>query len=378
MLHEWVRKLTTLGYIHIAKPMLFQLSPDSVHNQMINTGKIVQSTPVVNMLPRLWSHQDEKYLSQTLHGIYFKNPVGLSAGLDKNVEIPGLLHSVGFGFMTGGSVTYRVCEGNPRPWFYRLPNTRSLVVNAGLPNHGATAIAARIANAPVSWWKDFPLVVSIAKTNNKENASDEEAIKDYTSSLALLEKQGIVKAYEINISCPNTYGGEPFTTPKRLDQLLSAIDELALTRPVFIKMPINLPWEEFDALLQVIVAHNIQAVTIANLNKDRKSVKLKDELPDSVKGNLSGIPTKELGLELIRKTYQAYGDKLTIIGVGGIFSADDAYEKIRAGASMVELITGMIYTGPQLIGDINHDIVELLKKDGFSTIAEAVGADNKK
>ena len=144
-------------------------------------------------------------------------------------------------------------------------------------------------------------------------------------------------------------------------------------------MPHLYDLKQFDSLLKVIVEHNIQGVTVANLIKDRERVDLKDPLTDDIRGGLSGEPTRAHSLELIKHTYKNYGDKLTIIGVGGIFSAEDAYAKIKAGASLVGLITGLFFEGPQLIGRMNRELSQLLKNDGFSSIPEAIGADfNKK
>jgi len=142
-------------------------------------------------------------------------------------------------------------------------------------------------------------------------------------------------------------------------------------------MPSDLDWPQFNKLLQEIIKHRIAGVTISNLAKDRSKLKLKDELPATVKGNLSGKPTWEISNHLIKETFLNYGDKLTIIGVGGVFSPEDAYTKIKLGASLVELITGMIFGGPQLIGQINLGIVKLLKKDGYRHISEAIGVDAK-
>ncbi|QWQ32425.1 hypothetical protein KOY48_00940 [Candidatus Minimicrobia naudis] len=137
--------------------------------------------------------------------------------------------------------------------------------------------------------------------------------------------------------------------------------------------------KQFDSLLKVIIQHNIQGVTVANLIKDRKKVEIKDPLTDEIRGGLSGEPTRKHSLELNRHTYKNYGDKLTSISVGGVFSTEDAYAKIKAGASLVGLITGLFFEGPQLIGRINRELVQLLKNDGFSSISEAIGADfNKK
>ncbi len=328
------------------------------------------------LVSTIWAYRNQRVLSQSIDGIVFPNPVGLSAGFDKNIELVPTLKAVGFGFMTGGSVTFEECAGNPRPWFYRLPKSKSLVVNAGLANNGVQHIRKRVHRYSNRQINNFPLVVSIAKTNNSKNCTDSEAIKDYVGSLRLLRDEAHICAFEINISCPNTYGGEPFTTPKRLRALLDAVVELNLEQPIWIKMPINLAWEDFDALLNIILDLNIHTVTIGNLNKNRAAPTLADDLPETVPGNLSGLPTQKLSDDLIAKTYKKYGSKLTIIGVGGIFNAEDAYRKICLGASMVGLITGMIFEGPQLIGQINHDLVRLLDKDGFTNISEAIGALN--
>lgn len=372
-----VRRVTEWGYRHVAKPIMFRHKPDAVHHGLIRAAKQVQRLPGVRSLPRLWSYQDEM-LQTEVAGIAFRNPVGLSAGFDKTIEMPPVMKNVGFGWMTGGSVTFGAYEGNEKPWFHRLPNSKSLVVNAGLPSEGTAVVAERVHVYPRHLFAGFPLNVSVAKTNSRESVGDDAGVKDYCESLAVFDALSHVAMLEINISCPNTFGGEPFTTSVRLEKLLKAVDKLALTKPVFIKMPINLPFDEFDALLEVIDRHRVTGVTIGNLMKDRNKVKLQDKLPDDVKGNLSGRPTKDLTTELVRRTYQRYGKTLVVIGVGGIMSAEDAYEKIRAGASLVALITGLIYEGPQLVGDINRGLVRLLKRDGFASIAEAVGTETKK
>lgn len=364
-------------YRHIIKPVLFTQSPDDVHSGLLRLSRVRQRLAWTNgLVHTLWAHQDDAVLSQTIDGVVFRNPVGLSAGFDKNVELIPTMKAVGFGFMTGGSVTHKTCAGNPRPWFYRLPKSKSLVVHAGLPNDGASAVHAHIKSFPDNVYTDFPLIISVAKTNSPDTCTDTEAIEDYIGTLAELRSAQNISAFEINISCPNTYGGEPFTTPERLDALLARIDSLKLKQPVWVKMPVSLSWSAFAALLDVIVEHNVSTITIANLIKDRSNVTLRDELPDSVLGNLSGAPTKEPSNELIARTYEHYGGQLTIIGVGGVSSAEDAYQKIRLGASMVELITGMIFEGPQLIGDINQGLVTLLQQDGFSHISEAIGVEH--
>ena len=370
-----IRSITRFGYQHIAKPILFLNKPDTVHNAMIRTAKLVQKTPVVRALPKLWSYQNEKVLGQTIAGLYFRNPVGVSAGFDKKIEMPPLLRSVGFGWMTAGSVTYGAYKGNEGDWYFRLPKTKSIVVNAGLPSEGTPVVAERVRSYDTALFDAFPLNVSVAKTNDQCSVGDAEGVKDYCESLKIFDGLEQVSMHEINISCPNTFGGEPFTTPARLEMLLAAVDALKLRKLVFVKMPISMPLNEYDKLLEVIVRHNVTGVTVGNLMKDRSKATLSDPLPDGVKGNLSGTPNKKLSTELVRRTYGKYGNKLVIIGVGGVMSAEDAYEKIRAGASLVALITGLIFEGPQVVGDINHGLTKLLQRDGLSNISDAIGLD---
>lgn len=367
---------TQKTYKHVIKPALFKQKPDGVHDKLLKTGSKMQKFSVVRgLVGSSWAYRNEQKLGQTILGVNFHNPVGLSAGFDKNFELVPMLKSVGFGFMEGGSITNKPCDGNPRPWFYRLPKTKSLVVYAGLANQGAEKIITRILEFPRATFKNFPINISVAKTNSKEAASEKEAIDDYLGSLIKIQSAGVGDLITLNISCPNTYGGEPFTTPEKLNKLLIKVDKLKLNQPVFIKMPSDLTWPDFEKLVQVADKHKIAGLTISNLAKDRKKVKLLDPLPDEVKGNLSGKPTWELSNKLIKQTYRKYGKRFVIIGVGGIFSAEDAYTKIKLGASLVELITGMIFEGPQLIGQINKGLAKLLEADGYNNIKEAIGVD---
>lgn len=366
------------AYRKIIKPSLFKSSPDDVHARLLRMSRIRQRYPFTDSLvSKALSYQNSANLGQTIQGIHFPNPVGLAAGFDKNIELAPTMKAVGYGFMTGGSVTFLACEGNPRPWFYRLPKQKSLVVNVGLANEGTQAVMDRLRTYKQSLFDRFPLVVSVAKTNSPDANDDPSAIADYVGSLSLLQNQPQVSVIEVNISCPNAFGGEPFTDPQRLEQLLANIDALNIAKPVWVKMPIDLAWPAFNELLNVIVRHNVHGVTIGNLQKSRSEIPSED-LPNEVKGNLSGLPTQAPSDELIRLTYASYGSRLMIVGVGGIFTAQDAYRKICLGASLVELITGMIYEGPQLVGQINRELVDLLKRDNFSTIGEAIGSAHTK
>ena len=363
-------------YKKVIKPILFLFSPDFVHSATIRLGRIVQFFPPIRLIIRQWWNYRNNSLNQQILGIDFKNPVGLSAGFDKNVQLTPLMESVGFGFETAGSVTLAPREGNARPWFHRLPKSKALTVNAGMANKGVPAMTSTIQRNKKKLL-GMPLSMSVAVVAKNRKETDEDAIIDAKNTTMYILQHKLSDIVEINISCPNV-GRVPFSESKMLEKLLSELDKLDRSVPFFVKMPHLENVQEFDNLLQVIARHNIQGVTIANLIKDRTNLKLKDPLTDDIRGGVSGAPTRKQSLKLIRHTYQKYGDKLVIIGVGGIFSAEDAYEKIRAGASLVALITGVIFEGPQLIGQINNELVGLMRKDGFRSISEAIGADYKK
>ena len=369
-------------YKYLVKPLLFLLTPDFTHKLIIFCGRVAQAIPLIRwMVRKMWSFQD-RALQQEIDGVTYRNPVGLSAGFDKNIQLSPLMKNIGFGFASGGSVTLEPRKGNRRPWFHRLPKTKSVVVYAGMPNYGLKKISHHIIKNR-SRIQDMPTVVSVAVIANKSTKDqfgpcvpEGLIVKDVKKAVEYIVKHQLAGVVEINISCPNA-GKEPFIYPETLDMLLREVDCVERNVPFWIKMPHLYDMQQFDLLLQTIVRHNIQGVTVANLVKDRAKVVIKDPLTDEIRGGLSGEPTREHSLELIRHAYQKYGDKLTIIGVGGVFTAEDAYAKIRAGASLVGLITGLFFEGPQLIGRMNRELVTLLKNDGFSHISEAVGADFK-
>jgi dihydroorotate dehydrogenase (fumarate) len=362
-----IRKITRLSYKKAIKPLLFKSSPDTVHSNTVILGKKTSDNRALRKLVQLsWSHHNNA-LEQTIHGVTYKNPVGLSAGFDKNIQLAGMLESGGFGFITGGSVTGGYCAGNTRPWFYRLPEYKSLVVRAGLPNIGSEEVARRLDVSKFESTRQIPLSVSVARTNNKKASTPDEGIEDYIQALKNMQRHA--DTFEINISCPNAFGGEPYSTPAPLHALLSAVDALGLQQPVYIKMPSDLTWPKFSKLLNVITKHNVKGVTICNLLKDRTGL----DISDDMRGGISGKPVQKTSDMLIYNTYREYGDRLTIIGVGGIFTAEDAYRKIKNGASLVALITGLIYEGPQIVGEINSGLTQLLEADGYKNITEAIG-----
>ena len=345
------RRITRLLYKYIAKPLLFRLSPDNAHRYIVTIGSQLQRWRLFRFaISSNWAHPAH-HLERTICGITFKNPIGISAGFDKNGQLVPLIARIGCGFTTVGSITAMPRTGNPKPWFYRLPKTKSLVVHAGLPNEGVDSVVSRLSkNAP-----SIPIIVSVAVVTSNPTDNLQTAVDDATSAISHIILHNVADIIELNISCPNANDNQPFICTPALADLLQQIDSMYYSIPLFVKMPL-LPWEEFEPLLDIIRKHAISGVTIANLVKDRTDVQLQDKLSNSMKGGLSGLPTKQLSTELIRKTRKKCGNTLAIIGVGGIFTAADAKEKLDAGADLVALITGLIFEGPQLIGDIVADL----------------------
>jgi len=375
-MNQALSTISAATYSHVIKPVLFRISPDKVHSLAIRAGVFIQRSGVLlALLKSSWAYDNPNRLGQYIKGLYIKNPVGLSAGFDKSIEVPAVMRAIGFGFMEGGTVTNKPYEGNPRPWFHRLPNSGSLVVHAGLANEGIDKVLQRLRASKKSPFVGFPLNISVAHTNSKKPQSEDEMVEDIMQSLRKVKKARAAQIITLNISCPNTYHGEVFTKPAALKHLLTHVDTLNLGQPVFLKMPCDLTWAEFDALLAVAAKHHVAGVTICNLTKSRKDVSPLDTLPATDKGGLSGKLVFEQSNRLIAKTYVKYSSRFIIIGVGGVFTAADAYTKMRLGASLVEMITGLIYQGPQVVGAINKGLVELLERDGFRSVSDIIGID---
>ena len=295
-------------------------------------------------------------ISKIVDGITYRTPFLLSAGFDYNGRLSNILSHIGFGGEEVGSVTARACEGNAKPRLTRLLESKSILVNKGLRNEGVDAVIKRLQKrksrrglASEASPRKFVVGVSIARTNDAQSVPIQAGIEDYVYSFKRLNEEGIGDYYTINISCPNAFGGESFANPDLLERLLSALATVPCSKPVYIKMPINLPWDDFNALLKVIVAHKLKGVVIGNLNKDYSYLDMREEAPVAYKGGLSGKPCTHLSTDLIYKTREVYGKTLTIIGVGGVMSPETAQEKFDAGADLVQLISGMIFEGPGLV-----------------------------
>lgn len=366
-------RLIRFFYQRFAKPVFFLQDPEDVHDRMCRLGRGLGSFFATRWITRAFLRFEHPMLEQDVCGIHFANPLGLAAGFDKDAHLTEILPSVGFGFEEIGSITGEPCEGNPRPRLWRLPKSRGLVVYYGLKNDGCEAIAHRLRGKVFQ----MPVGVSVAKTNSCATVDLQAGMQDYVKAFrAFLE---IGDYFTINVSCPNAFGGEPFTDPDRLHRLLTELDAIETQKPIFLKMPADFTKSQIDALVAVANKHRVHGFILSNLTKtfDRPEIQ-SEEIQGMVHGGVSGKPTYHASNAMIAHLYQTVGDRYVIVGCGGVFSADDAYEKIRQGASLIQLITGMIFEGPQAIGEINRGLVERLKRDGYTHLREAIGAAHKK
>lgn len=341
-----------LLYQFVLKPLLFRLDPEWVHNVFVSVGEIFGRYAITRRLVSVVYGYRGRDASVTINGITFRTPVVLAAGFDYNGRLIRILKSVGFGGVEIGSVTARPSAGNPPPRLARMVRSRSLLVNKGLRNDGVKRIIQRLLETPPD--PDFIVGVSIARTNDEQSASVEAGIDDYRVSLERLVTAGVGDFYTVNISCPNVHGGESFASPPLLRRLLASLCEVERRRPMYAKMPIDLPDEEFDELVAVVVEFGLEGVVIGNLHKDYDALEFREEVPAEYRGGISGRPCFQRSNQLIRRTREKLGDRLTIIGCGGVLSPQDALEKFRAGADLVQLVTGMIFEGPHLMKGIAH------------------------
>lgn len=359
-------RLLGLLYRGILKRIFFRFDPEFVHDRMIVIGKILGRFTVTRKATSVMFGYRNPVLEQTVNGIRFPNPIGLAAGFDKNAVLTDILPSVGFGFCEVGSITGEPCAGNPGKHLWRLPKSQSLVVYYGLKNDGCEAIAHRMRGKTLRG----VVGISIAKTNNAETCETSAGVADYVKAFQAFADIG--QYFTINISCPNAYGGEPFTEAKRLEALLSALDRVPTSKPIFLKLSPDLSVSELHAILDVSLQHRVAGFVCTNLTKKRDNPAICERVLPPY-GGLSGVPVRDLSTAMIREIYQKTHGAKTIIGCGGVMSANDAYEKITAGASLIQMITGMIYKGPQVVSEINRGLVGLLKRDGFSNVSQAVG-----
>jgi dihydroorotate dehydrogenase len=362
----------------LLRPLLFSMDAERAHNASMRTAQLVQKINP-SMIEPLYEFE-RGHLRQKLWGIEFPNPIGLAAGFDKNAQLIPFWEKVGFGFVEVGSVSAQPSEGNPRPRAFRVPEDKALINRMGLNNEGAQAVAQRLRETENERWR--PLGINIVKTHDP-SITGEEALEDFRTSFALLAPEANYIA--LNVSCPNTREGKTFEEPNALDDLLDLIfaerERLSLSVPVLIKLsPPHSREVVFDSRLDELIAvsdeHGVHGFIASNTASDRNGLTASaDTLADIGDGGLSGRPIAARSTLLVRYLYQATNGRLPIIGVGGVDSAEAAYEKIRAGASLVQLYTGLVYNGPSLIKSIKEELVQLIARDNLLPIEQAVGVD---
>ncbi len=353
-------------YRTIAKSLLFKLDPEKAHHSTINFAKNASHNPLLKNLARQFYYYESPLLSQEILGIHFPNPVGLAAGFDKNGEAAGIFEHVGFGFVEVGSITANPSSGNPLPRSFRLPRDHGLINRMGLNNDGADIITHRLSGNKLS----IPLGINIAKTHDPSILGD-AAVRDYVFSFKKAEP--VADYITINISCPNTTEGKTFEDKTALKELLTAINEAKSdkTPPLFVKFSVDLTRKELAILMDICEKLNIDGYVATNTSTSREHLKTsQDRLKKIGKGGLSGRPIAGRSTRIIQWIYDIVGESKPIIGIGGIDSPQSAIQKIKAGASLIQVYTGLIYEGPVLVRNINKAVVSYMKERQIKTIKE--------
>lgn len=341
------------GFIYqsLIKPVLFQFDAASVHEGITWVGEGLENNGL--LINTLLSYSNPR-LQKTVLGINFPNPVGLSAGFDYDGHLANVLSRVGFGFNTVGTVTAKAYRGNPGVMLARLPKSKSLLVNKGFKSEGAEAVARRLETKNLT---TEIVGISVGSSNLPEVDTVNKAIDDYLFTFNVFKNKPYVKYFELNISCPNTAMTESFTKPKYFQELVMAVKKLRLKKPVLVKMPNEIEYRNSDELVRLALSAGIRGFIFSNLVKKRDNPELdKEEVAKfkNYKGNFSGRPTAKNARNLVKHTREEFGKEVALVSVGGIFTSDDAWERFAMGADLVQLITGMIYQGPQLPGEINY------------------------
>ena len=341
----------------ILKPFLFSLDPETAHDLAIKTLKI-------NPFPsKMFEVEDEQMLKIKLLGKNFSNPVGLAAGFDKSAEAYNSLLKLGFGFVEVGTVTPLKQFGNPKPRIFRLEGDGALINRLGFNNDGIEIIKNRIKSDGKK---------GILGINIGPNKDTKDQKNDFC--LGLKNFFNIADYITINISSPNTEGLRDFHDQEKLKDLLLALNKIKKENkthiPLLLKVSPDIQDNHISGIIDVATKSDISAIIIANTtdgNRDNLKSEIKEE------GGLSGEPLQQISTNMIKKFYKKLNGKIPIIGVGGVNSGKSAYEKIVAGASLLQLYTGFVYRGPSAAKDIKKELIQILKAEGLNNIKEAIG-----
>ncbi|MDQ3821519.1 MAG: quinone-dependent dihydroorotate dehydrogenase [Acidobacteriota bacterium] len=365
---------TKMLYRSILRPLLFRLPPETAHEFALDTLSFTLSTKWARRIAgrRFASAQFGELLR---FGLSFDNPVGLAAGFDKNGTAAKSLAALGFGFIEVGSVTNIAQPGNPRPRLFRLPQDKALINRAGFNNKGAAALAKHLE----SHRPDCVLGINIGKSRVVDL---ENAVEDYLASFETVHR--LADYLVVNVSSPHTPNLRELQRPEALNDLLSALQkrnqELAENHPshrpvpLLVKIAPDLNEGDLESIVDAAERSNISGIIATNTTTSRAGLRTPAEKVNACgQGGLSGAPLRSRSTEIVATLYRLTRGRMTIIGCGGVFTAEDAWEKICAGAKLIQLYTGFIYQGPSVARDINRGLAEILSKQGFSTLDEAVG-----
>ena len=315
-------------------------------------------------------------LNQIVFGSHFKNPVGLAAGFDKNGVGAGLWNYFGFGFAELGTITWHAQEGNPKPRLFRIAKEKAALNRMGFNNQGAENFLKTIEKQKILAPGNRPCVLGINLGKSKITPLD-EAHKDYSLSLKLLAPLSDYAV--INVSSPNTPGLRSLQGTKQIKKLISTLKDLPNCPPLLVKIAPDLSNEAIDEIARVAMENGIDGIIAINTSLDRfdlKNLKIKTgNTLGQENGGLSGLPLQKRGLEVIRRLRRSTDNDLPLIGVGGIHSARAAWERITAGASLVQIYTGWIFEGPNLVPDILDGLIQQMEKHGFRNIKEVIGSE---
>jgi len=358
--------------------------PETAHRQMLKTlnnleinRHSVWGSLAIKQLEKSFCVADKR-LQQTLWGLDFNNPFGLAAGFDKDGTAAGIWSSFGFGFAELGAVTLHSQPGNPRPRMFRLPEDQAALNRMGANNLGAAVMADTLAQTWKRQPRTIPIGINLCKS---KSALLEDAAADYVGSFQYL--QDVADYFVINVSSPNTPGLRSLQGGEQLEPILSGLQTANTQgKPILIKIAPDLEWEDIKDILDLATNYNLAGVIATNttIRRDRLNTKILKETGNSIQdeaGGISGLPVRERATEVIRFIYQETGGKLPIIGVGGIFNTEDAWEKIIAGASILQVYTGWVYEGPWMVRQVLSGLLAKLDKQGLDNISDVVGLEHQ-
>jgi dihydroorotate dehydrogenase len=354
-------------YRSLVRPLLFRLPAETAHELALHSLSLIPPSLIAKRV-------EDPALIIKRFGLTFSNPIGLAAGFDKNGVALRPLAALGFGFIEAGTVTRHPQPGNPRPRLFRLSEDQALINRAGFNNEGAEAFARRVAERR----PDCVLGVSIGKS---KITPIENAIEDYLASFELV--YNVADYVAINVSSPNTPQLRELQQSQQLEALLVALlarrRELQKHVPLLVKLSPDLDRRDLEMIVEVIERLRIDGIIATNTTVTRDHLRTDaGRVAACGEGGLSGQPLKERATEMIAELYKLTAGRIPLIGVGGIFTAEDAWEKITAGASLVQIYTGFIYQGPRIARQISEDLSKILAREGFPNLDAAIGSKVKK